>query len=225
MIGERIKIIREAHKLSQKDFASKVNISLRTLQTYEQGKVEAVPFPVLKDIAENFHINLDWMFFGDGLMYKMINEQLQASPYLTEALSIADSEQEIENCLKQFTKEKLISNIFPKSEYFMVQMINIIIPKTEHVIRYLHRALIYIKKDIDKIENGQYKKFFISKLENFDLLGVHNLGNSFTKWDKNKLISLVENLTENECKIFLDEIINSVDTLNENLSFLSKIIS
>ena len=74
MIGERIKIIREAHKLSQKDFASKVNISLRTLQTYEQGKVEAVPFPVLKDIAENFHINLDWMFFGDGLMYKVLNE-------------------------------------------------------------------------------------------------------------------------------------------------------
>lgn len=55
-----------APSLPQKDFASKVNISLRTLQTYEQGKVEAVPFPALKDIAENFHINLDWMFFGDG---------------------------------------------------------------------------------------------------------------------------------------------------------------
>lgn len=225
MIGERIKKIREASKLSQKDFAAKVNISLRTLQTYEQGKVEAVPFPVLRDIAENFYINLDWMFFGDGLMYKVLHDQLQASPYYTEALAIAENEHEIENCLKQFTKQKLIANIFPKSEYFMIQMINIIIPKTEQVIRYLHRALIYIKKDSDKIGDEEYKKFLISKIQNFDLLGVQNLGTPFTKWDKNKLISIIENLTENECKIILDEIFESIDTLKESLSFLSKIIS
>lgn len=66
MIGERIKLIRESQKISQKDFSDKINISLRTLQTYEQGKVEAVPFPVLHDIAKNFHVNLKWLFFGEG---------------------------------------------------------------------------------------------------------------------------------------------------------------
>lgn len=223
MIGERIKIIREAHKLSQKDFASKVNISLRTLQTYEQGKVEAVPFPVLKDIAENFHINLDWMFFGDGLMYKVLNEQLQISPYFTEALSIAENEQEIENCLKQFTKEKIIAKMFPESENFIGQMISIIFPKTERLILFLYRVLKYIEQDSIEIKNEQYKEFLISKIENFDLLGIQNIGHAFTKWDKNKLISLAESLTENECKIILDDIVKSIDILKSNLDFLNKI--
>lgn len=157
------------------------------------------------------------------LMYKVLNERLQVSSYFTEALSIAENEQETKNCLKQFAKEKIIAKMFSESENFIGQMISIIFPKTERLILFLYRVLKYIEQDSIEIKNEQYKEFLISKIENFDLLGIQNIGHAFIKWDKNKLISLAESLTENECKIILDDIAKSIDILKSNLDFLNKI--
>ena len=125
--------------------------------------------------------------------------------------------------MKSFTKEKIIAKMFPESENFIGQMISIIFPKTERLILFLYRVLKYIEQDSLEIKNEQYKEFLISKIENFDLLGIQNIGHAFTKWDKNKLISLAESLTENECKIILDDIAKSIDILKSNLDFLNKI--
>jgi len=65
-ISDRIKYIRLINKQSQKDFSNQINISLRTLQTYEQGKVESIPYQTLKDIVEQFNISLEWLFFCNG---------------------------------------------------------------------------------------------------------------------------------------------------------------
>ncbi len=113
--------------------------------------------------------------------------------------------------------------MFPESENFIGQMISNIFPKTERLILFLYRVLKYIEQDSLEIKNEQYKEFLISKIENFDLLGIQNIGHAFTKWDKNKLISLAESLTENECKIILDDIVKSIDILKSNLDFLNKI--
>jgi len=222
MIGERIKLIRESQKISQKDFSDKINISLRTLQTYEQGKVEAVPFPVLHDIAKNFHVNLKWLFFGEGLMFDVLNQQLQTQPYYSEALSIAENEKEIEDCLKDFTRKKILKKIFPKSEKFLDQMLNVIFPKTQRMILFLYRILKFIEHDSQKIQSN-YKEFLISKVQNFDLVSIHNIGHGFTSWDKNKLTSAIENLTEDECRIILENVSKSIDDLRESLDFLNKL--
>jgi len=223
MIGERIKKIREFYKISQKDFAKKLGISIRTLQTYEQGKVESVPFPVLKDMVEKFDINLKWLFFGDGLMIDAVNENLQLTPYYSEALAIADNEYEIEECLKDFTKRKILTKIFSKNDKFLDQLLNIIFPKTQRLILFLYRVLLSISKDKNNENITSYKEFLISQIEKFDLLGINNIGHAFTKWDKNKLIALVNNLKEEECKVIIEDASKSIKILKENLDFLNKI--
>lgn len=82
-IGERIKYIRLKNGYTQKDFSDKINISLRTLQTYEQGKVEAVPFHTLKKIVDIFDISLEWLFYNNGEIKKN-NSNFEDSANMSE---------------------------------------------------------------------------------------------------------------------------------------------
>lgn len=72
-IGNRIKYIRLKNGYTQKDFSRVISISTRTLQTYEQGEVDAIPFPTLKKVAEIFNVSLEWLFYNNGEMDKKLS--------------------------------------------------------------------------------------------------------------------------------------------------------
>lgn len=63
--GSRIKYVREYTGLSQTEFAKKINKARTTLSQIERD-IYDVTDATLKDIAEQFHVNIDWLRYGVG---------------------------------------------------------------------------------------------------------------------------------------------------------------
>ena len=67
-IGKRIKEIRYELNLTSAQLASKLNIPVRTIGSYERE--EAQPGPkFLNALIDIFHININWLLTGRGCMY------------------------------------------------------------------------------------------------------------------------------------------------------------
>jgi transcriptional regulator with XRE-family HTH domain len=72
LISDRIISLREKLNFSgkQKEFAEHINISYSTYQTYEQGKVQNVPYKFLSHLVQHFpNININWLITGEGNMF------------------------------------------------------------------------------------------------------------------------------------------------------------
>lgn len=67
MIGERIKLVRKAHKMTQQDFATRINISRSNIASIEVGRIN-VTDRVLFDICNNFDVDELWLRTGQGSM-------------------------------------------------------------------------------------------------------------------------------------------------------------
>jgi len=65
LIGERLKIIRQKLKLSQKEMASLLNVSLNAYQRYEMGS-RGLNLDKMKILAQRLNINLHWLLTGEG---------------------------------------------------------------------------------------------------------------------------------------------------------------
>jgi transcriptional regulator with XRE-family HTH domain len=65
-INTRIKIIREDNNLTQSEFAEKLEMSVRTVQIWENDKIP--PAKGIKKICKTFNINKEWLEHGTGEM-------------------------------------------------------------------------------------------------------------------------------------------------------------
>lgn len=67
-LNERIKKLRKKHSLSQKDFASKIGVSQRSVSWSEQPG-NNVPDSTVKSLCMAFNVNEDWLRNGTEPMY------------------------------------------------------------------------------------------------------------------------------------------------------------
>lgn len=63
--GQRLKAVRERLGQKQKDFAAHIGITPPFLSEIEKGKSKP-GFEVLRTIAGTYHINLNYLLFGEG---------------------------------------------------------------------------------------------------------------------------------------------------------------
>jgi len=63
-VSERLKKIRTNEKLSQTEFAERLNVSRSTLMLVEQGKRD-LNTKILEALKKEFNISADWLLFGD----------------------------------------------------------------------------------------------------------------------------------------------------------------
>lgn len=68
-INERIRELRKKENLSQEAFAKKINIAGNSVSRIENGSRNLSERTML-DICEKFNVNLDWLKYGEGEMYK-----------------------------------------------------------------------------------------------------------------------------------------------------------
>ncbi|MBE3607091.1 LexA family transcriptional regulator [Campylobacter sp. RM13119] len=68
MVGDKIRELRQANGLSQKDFAKQFKIAYGTLQSYEYGETEPKP-TLLKNIANFFKIDMSYFYESDSRQY------------------------------------------------------------------------------------------------------------------------------------------------------------
>jgi transcriptional regulator with XRE-family HTH domain len=66
--GERIKDIRNALRISQKELAAGLDIAACNLSEIENGKVTP-GYTFLFKISSRFHVSLDYLFSGEGKMF------------------------------------------------------------------------------------------------------------------------------------------------------------
>lgn len=65
---ERLKQIRKAKKLSQKDFAKSINLSQNHISSIEQG-IRKLTDRTINDICRTYNINKEWFLTGKGDMF------------------------------------------------------------------------------------------------------------------------------------------------------------
>ncbi|KQY85268.1 MULTISPECIES: helix-turn-helix domain-containing protein [unclassified Paenibacillus] len=81
---DRIKAIREALKMSQREFGERLGVSRDVISNLEYNRVEIKDLMV-KHICERYGINENWLTTGEGDMF--LNEW-QSNKKLDEAIAI-----------------------------------------------------------------------------------------------------------------------------------------
>ena len=85
-IGERIKLVREQQKLSQKVFAEKCgNVPSTTISKYEQGLIK--PSAEILSKMGYMGININWLLTGEGEIMQGKGETESVTTEAVEALS------------------------------------------------------------------------------------------------------------------------------------------
>jgi len=60
IFSKRLKALREAHHMSQKELAEKLNVSKKTISAYETGRAQP-PMYVISLLADLFHTSVDYL--------------------------------------------------------------------------------------------------------------------------------------------------------------------
>lgn len=96
-MNERIKNIRNYHKMTQQEFADKIKVKRNTVATYEMGR--SIPSDsAIALICREFNVNEEWLRNGTGEMF-------QKKDYsFTELLSELDDSDDdfIKNFIKSY---------------------------------------------------------------------------------------------------------------------------
>jgi transcriptional regulator with XRE-family HTH domain len=74
-VSERLKKVRSDEKLSQTEFAERLNVSRSTLMLVEQGKRD-LNIKILEALKKEFNISADWLLFGSEVSENNDNEEL-----------------------------------------------------------------------------------------------------------------------------------------------------
>ena len=88
-VSERLKKVRVEEKLSQNEFAEKLNVSRSTLMLIEQGKRE-VNTKVLEALKKEFNISADWLLFGETAPEMDLNPLIEDFNKSNELLTILE---------------------------------------------------------------------------------------------------------------------------------------
>ena len=71
-MNERLKLLRKALKLSQQEFADKIQVNRSTVAGYERGSTN-LSERTIADICRVFYVNEDWLRNGEGDMFRARN--------------------------------------------------------------------------------------------------------------------------------------------------------
>ena len=86
---ERIIEIRKENKLSQEDFAKKINITRNAISLIETGNRNASD-RTINDICTVFNINEEWLKTGKGEKYKTITINEEIAAFAGSLMKVSD---------------------------------------------------------------------------------------------------------------------------------------
>lgn len=83
---ERIKKLRKALDLTQREFGERIGVKPNTIATYEIGRNEPID-AVVSLICREFNVSETWLRTGDGKMFVKRSRNDELSAFMTELLS------------------------------------------------------------------------------------------------------------------------------------------
>lgn len=101
-IGNRIKLIRTALGISQKEFGERIGISANYLSEVESGKSKP-SIPVLLAIEYRFGVSAEWLNNGNGTRY--IKDDLKLTHEESEIIKALRGNEELKRFIHTLIKE------------------------------------------------------------------------------------------------------------------------
>ena len=90
-MNERIKALRKELKLTQQEFADKLNIKRGAVANYEIGRNEPID-AVVSLICKTFNVDEGWLRSGEGNMFLELPEEDEEAAYVSELLEYSDND-------------------------------------------------------------------------------------------------------------------------------------
>lgn len=72
-MNKNLKLLRDSLGLSQKEFASKLNVSDTTISKLEKGE-RNITDRMFTQICDTFNVNPNWLRNGEGTIHKVIDD-------------------------------------------------------------------------------------------------------------------------------------------------------
>ena len=91
MIGDRLKELRKELKLSQDEFAKKLNIGRSSIANYESGAREPIS-SVIALICKTWNVNESWLRNGEGKMFVEVSRNDELQKLIENSLKDEDGE-------------------------------------------------------------------------------------------------------------------------------------
>lgn len=88
-MNERLKELRNALKLSQRDFSARINVGASTMAMFETGQRELKDIHITA-ICREFDVNERWLRTGEGEMFKQLPEGTELGTYIGKILQSDD---------------------------------------------------------------------------------------------------------------------------------------
>lgn len=89
MINERIRELRTALELNQREFSEKAKIGHSTLAMFETGQRTPKDIHV-SQICQTFNVNEQWLRTGEGTMFNEIPRESEIGKYIGQVLKSDD---------------------------------------------------------------------------------------------------------------------------------------
>jgi transcriptional regulator with XRE-family HTH domain len=201
-LRERIKLIEYHLNITHKELADLLGVRENRIKQLSAGNIKALKPNEVLILAQQYGFNQNWLLTGVGEM--LAKNTVNYSPKLSQTIEDALSEIE-EPELIEFIKEKTVAKIVGK-----LSMPKNLLSKAFNFLTY-ERPLIYLYlvfKSIKPYDDSiGHKERIIKSISELDLLSFQNiLGPAFNSYSKNHMIKRVEDLTEDECRVLLENI-------------------
>ena len=84
-MNERLKKLRSVLKLTQKEFAKRINMQPNTIATYEMG-IRSPNRATIAIICQEFNVSESWLRNGDGKMFLTLEQLNVSAPSINERI-------------------------------------------------------------------------------------------------------------------------------------------
>lgn len=88
---ERIKELRKALGLTQREFADKVGVKPNTVSQYEIGRNEPID-SVVTLLCREFRVNETWLRTGQGEMFQAVDREKEIAAFIADIISDPDKD-------------------------------------------------------------------------------------------------------------------------------------
>lgn len=119
MIGNKIRELREKKGISTRDFASRLDIDISTLNRIENGKINSFKPALLQKIAKSLNVGLAELFDQNATIAIQQNEKGNNINVLNQEIKSEKIQELYEELLK--TKDTLIANLQQQIEFLKTQ--------------------------------------------------------------------------------------------------------
>lgn len=90
-MNERMKEVRRAVGLTQREFGLKIGVKQNTVATYEMGRNKPTD-TVIALICRTFNVNEQWLRTGEGEMFTELSAEEEMITFCTDVLKVGKSD-------------------------------------------------------------------------------------------------------------------------------------